>query len=135
MADTITPAQRSAVMRRVRAKDTSPELAVRRAFHKHGFRYRLHDKSLPGKPDLVFKKHRMIVFVHGCFWHWHGCKRSRMPSSNVPYWTSKIARNVERDKSHRSALEASGWRVETLWECAIEEGLGELIQTLADSRN
>ena len=118
-------------MRRVRAKDTTPELLVRRAFHKHGFRYRLHSDSLPGKPDLVFKKYRTVVFVHGCFWHWHGCKRSRMPNSNVPYWTKKIARNVERDQEHYNALRAAGWRIEILWECAIKQAVPALIERMS----
>ena len=130
MADTVSPEKRSDVMRRVRSKDTLPEMAVRRALHKQGFRYRLHQATLPGKPDLVLPKHRTIVFVHGCLWHWHGCKNSRMPNSNVDYWERKIARNVERDKSHLTALGDAGWQVVTIWECSIDAGLEELMRSL-----
>ena len=130
VADTVSPEKRSDVMRRVRSKDTSPEMAVRQALHKQGFRYRLHQAKLPGKPDLVLPKHRTIIFVHGCLWHWHGCKNSRMPNSNVDYWERKIARNMERDTSHRAALENAGWRVVIIWECAITEGLDDLVQSL-----
>ncbi len=133
MADTLSPQQRSDVMRRVQSKDTTPELAVRNVLHKQGFRYRLHQTKLPGKPDLVLPKHKMAVFVHGCLWHWHGCKRSRMPGSNVDYWTKKIARNVERDKSHLAALRDAGWRTAIIWECSIEAGLEELVQSLGSS--
>ena len=130
MPDTVSPEKRSDVMRRVRSKDTVPEMAVRRALHKRGFRYRLHHPKLPGKPDLALARHRTVVFVHGCLWHWHGCKNSRMPNSNVNYWTQKIARNVERDKAHLAVLENDGWRVAIIWECSIDDGLAELIRTL-----
>ena len=130
MPDTLSPEERSEVMRRVRSKDTTPEMAVRTALHRQGFRYRLHQATLPGKPDLVLSKHRTVVFVHGCLWHWHGCKNSRMPSSNVDYWTNKIARNVERDKSHLTALQDAGWHVVIIWECSIDVGLDELMQSL-----
>ena len=133
MADTVSPQKRSDVMRRVRSKDTTPEMAVRRALHRHGFRFRLHHAKLPGKPDVVLTKHKTAVFVHGCLWHWHGCKNSRMPHSNVDYWEGKIARNVERDKSHRAALEHCGWRVAVIWECAIDAGLEELVRSLRGS--
>ncbi len=132
MADTISREERSDVMRRVRSKDTTPEMTVRRALHKQGFRYRLNQAKLPGKPDLVLSKFRTAVFVHGCLWHWHGCKNSRMPHSNVDYWEGKIARNVERDKSHRAALESSGWCVAIIWECEIAQGLDELILSLRE---
>ena len=130
MADTVSPEKRSDVMRRVRSKDTRPEMAVRRVLHKHGFRYRLHQAKLSGRPDLVLTKYKTAVFVHGCLWHWHGCKNSRMPHSNVDYWESKIARNVERDRSHRVKLEDAGWRVSVIWECSIDAGLEELLQSL-----
>lgn len=133
MPDTVSPEKRSEVMRRVRSKDTTPELTVRRALHNQGLRYRLHDSRLPGKPDLVLAKHRTVVFVHGCFWHWHGCKNSRMPHSNVDYWEGKIARNVERDTIHRATLEGSGWRVAVIWECGIAEGVIDLVASLNSS--
>ena len=134
MADTVSPAKRSDVMRRVRSKNTKPELTVRRALHRLGFRFRLYQAKLPGKPDLVLKRHRVVVFVHGCLWHWHGCKNSRMPHSNVDYWESKIARNRERDELHRSKLESSGWRVQIIWECTIDQGLDDLVRLLRETR-
>ena len=128
--DTVSPEKRSEVMRRVRSKDTTPEMEVRRWLHRRGFRYRLHSTGLPGKPDITLKRYGAVVFVHGCFWHWHGCKNSRMPNSNVKYWQQKIAGNVERDKSHRSALENAGWRVVVIWECEVPEALPSLERSL-----
>ncbi|KVU88404.1 very short patch repair endonuclease [Burkholderia ubonensis] len=119
MVDSITKGARSAVMAKVRSKDTGPEVALRKALFERGLRYRLHRKDLPGKPDLVFPSWRAVVFVHGCLWHWHGCKRSRMPGTNTEYWAKKIARNVARDQEQCSLLIDSGWRVLTVWECAI----------------
>ena len=133
MADTVSPEKRSDVMRRVRSRNTTPEMTVRRALHKQGFRYRLHHAKLPGKPDLTLLKYKTVVFVNGCLWHWHGCKNSRMPHSNVDYWTKKIARNIERDKSHYDALQSHGWHVAVIWECAVEAGLKELLQSLRNS--
>jgi DNA mismatch endonuclease, patch repair protein len=117
-------------MARVHGQNTSPELKVRRAIHRAGFRYRLHRADLPGKPDLVFPRFRLAVFVHGCFWHWHGCKRSRMPESNHDYWTRKIGRNVERDRRNHEALLAAGWRVQTIWECDLQGGIDGLVEEL-----
>lgn len=111
---------RSEVMARVRCKDTRPEMAVRRALWASGLRYRLHDKRLPGRPDIVFPSRRAVVFVHGCFWHGHeGCPRHRIPKTRVEWWTAKINRNNERDTETQAALEASGWTVIVLWECEI----------------
>ena len=115
-------------MRAVKSTDTSPEILVRSALHRAGLRYRLHDKSLPGKPDLVFPKHRLLVFINGCYWHWHGCKRSRMPKTNTRYWQKKIGRNIERDKSNRAKLEADGWTVVVIWECSLEDGVRAVLQ-------
>ena len=107
-------------MRRVRSKDTTPELAVRRIISALGYRYRLHRKDLPGKPDIVFAARKKIIFVNGCFWHGHHCRRgARLPKENRDYWRSKIARNMERDKSNRAELRRNGWRVQTVWECEI----------------
>ncbi len=107
-------------MRAVKSKDTTPELHLRRALHALGFRYRLNVKDLPGKPDLVFPKHKVALFVHGCFWHGHECKRGRrVPKSNTEYWRDKIGKNRIRDRKNKKALEALGWRVLTVWECAI----------------
>ena len=107
-------------MSRIGAKDTKPEMIVRRIVHGMGYRYRLHRKDLPGKPDLVFGPRRAVIFVHGCFWHQHPepeCKIARIPKSRLEYWRPKLARNVERDLEHLNALEADGWRVMTVWEC------------------
>lgn len=120
--DVYDAATRSRVMRAVRGKDTGPELAVRKALTRLGARYRLHRKDLPGKPDIVLPGRRLAIFVHGCFWHGHDCARgSRVPKTNVDYWTAKVGRNVERDARSREALAALGWRVETLWECDLKE--------------
>lgn len=134
MPDTFDPEKRSAIMRRVRGKDTTPELKVRRALHAAGFRYRLHRKDLPGKPDVVLPRYHMVVLVHGCQWHWHGCKRSRMPVANREYWQAKIDRNVQRDKANLALLEAAGWRVRIIWECELKESLRGLLDELAGDR-
>ena len=110
---------RSETMARVKSKHTAPELAVRRALHRAGLRYRLHC-DLPGRPDLVFASRRAIVFVHGCFWHSHpGCPRARLPASRQEYWLPKLARNAQRDHLVQHALAAAGWRVHIIWECEI----------------
>ncbi len=134
MADTFDPARRSAIMRRVRSKDTSPEMKVRQAIHAAGFRYRLHRKDLPGNPDLVFPRHRCVLFVHGCFWHWHDCKRARMPATNRDYWTAKIERNVRRDHRIQDELKALGWLVCVIWECRLREGIAQAIIELEQRR-
>jgi DNA mismatch endonuclease (patch repair protein) len=114
---------RSEVMRRVRARDTAPERAVRRLLRAQGLTgYRLDRRDLPGRPDIAFIGRRKAIFVHGCFWHGHDCKRgARAPRANAEYWRAKIARNVARDAAARAALEALGWRVLTVWECALRE--------------
>ncbi|MDR3425522.1 MAG: DNA mismatch endonuclease Vsr [Alphaproteobacteria bacterium] len=117
MADKLTPEHRAENMRRIKSKGMKPELAVRRLAHGLGYRYRLHRKNLPGKPDLVFGPRRKVIFVHGCFWHGHDCRDGRVPSSNQDYWLPKLARNKERDVANIAALEAAGWRVLVIWEC------------------
>lgn len=110
-------------MSRIRSKDTVPELLVRRAAHALGYRFRLHRKDLPGKPDLVFPRLRSVIFVQGCFWHLHqGCREGRIPRSRREYWEPKLKRNVERDLAALAQLEASGWRVLTIWECEVNDG-------------
>ncbi len=122
MTDVFTAEKRSAVMRRVKGKDTSPELVVRKMLTRMGVRYRLHRADLPGKPDIVMAGRKIAIFVHGCFWHGHDCARgARMPKANRPYWEAKIGRNRTRDGQHRAALEAAGWRVLTLWECGLKD--------------
>lgn len=113
---------RSANMRAIRAKDTAPERLVRSLLHRLGYRFRLHAKELPSKPDIVFRPRRAAILVHGCFWHGHGCARGgRMPKTNRDYWERKIARNRERDAERLMALEARGYRVLTLWECGLKD--------------
>lgn len=129
-SDTVSSSHRSWIMRQVRSRNTTPELYVRRTLHAAGFRFRIHYKKLPGKPDLVLAKYRTAIFVHGCFWHWHGCHRSRMPSSNVEYWQRKIARNVERDSKNIAALSCMGWRVQIIWECELATSTADLIACL-----
>ena len=109
-------------MQAVKSENTGPELAVRRLAHGMGYRFRLHRKDLPGKPDLVFPSRRKVIFVHGCFWHRHDCARgARVPVQNRAYWTKKIAGNKVRDKDVQAALTAAGWEVVVLWECEIRD--------------
>jgi DNA mismatch endonuclease, patch repair protein len=118
MTDVLTPAQRSFNMSRIRGSHTAPELRVRKLLHAMGFRYRLHGKELPGKPDLVFPRARAVLFVHGCFWHMHRCKYGKpVPATNTDFWAQKRRSNVERDQRNRAALRADGWRVFEVWEC------------------
>jgi len=122
LTDVYPPEKRSAVMRRVKGKDTSPELKVRKALTAAGVRYRLHRADLPGKPDIVLPGRRLAIFVHGCFWHGHDCARgARVPKQNRDYWLGKVARNRARDTTSREALAALGWRVETIWECELKD--------------
>ena len=119
-------------MASVRSKNTKPEMRVRRAVHRMGYRYRLHRKDLPGKPDLVFPSRRVALFVHGCFWHGHPCKRGdRIPATNVDYWREKIARNRYRDEINQQTLVDIGWLPVVVWECqTIDNGLTSLIKSI-----
>lgn len=122
MADRFTPEQRSKFMSRIKAKNTAPELIVRRTVRQLGYRYRLHDPKLAGKPDLVFAGRRAVIFVHGCFWHQHPdprCKRAFVPATRTEYWQRKLGENRARDQRNRGALEADGWRVLEIWECEL----------------
>lgn len=113
---------RSRTMRAVKSRDTKPEMIVRRLVHALGYRYRLHRSDLPGKPDLVFGPRRKVIFVHGCFWHGHRCKRgARVPKTNTAYWVAKIDRNRARDAESAAALERQGWAVLAVWECEIRD--------------
>lgn len=108
-------------MSRIKSKDTKPEMLVRKFLHANGFRYRLHVKDLPGKPDIVLPKYRTVIFVHGCFWHGHeGCKYYVMPKSNQEFWSTKILGNVNRDKQHAAKLKKEHWRVINIWECELK---------------
>lgn len=142
MADTVTPEQRHRIMAAVKGKDTKPEMLVRRFLHAAGFRYRLHDRKLPGCPDLVFPSLHTVVFIHGCFWHGHeNCKHARLPKSNVDFWRSKILRNSERDSRVRIELEKQSWNVIVIWECDLrnkshrEETLEKVAKELSSIRN
>jgi DNA mismatch endonuclease (patch repair protein) len=106
---------RSENMRRIRSKDMQPELAVRSLVHAMGYRFRLHRKELPGTPDMVFPSRQKVIFVHGCYWHGHDCKRAHKPKSNLDYWTPKLARNRDRDQKKRQELEFAGWKVFVVW--------------------
>lgn len=120
MADFMSPEQRSAHMGKIRSKDTKPEMMLRQMLHREGFRYRLHDRRLPGKPDLVFAGRRKVVFVNGCFWHGHDCPvGSRLPKSNTEFWMNKRLRNQERDEAQRTQLSGLGWAYLDVWECQI----------------
>lgn len=117
--DTLSPELRSALMKRVRRADTKPEMTLRKELHRLGLRYVIGDRRLPGTPDLVFPKYKAVVFVHGCFWHGHACRRGRAPSSNTAYWEPKLRANRQRDSRKERALDDLGWRVFTIWECEL----------------
>lgn len=129
--DKLTPKQRSANMSRIRSQDTQPEMLVRRAVHAMGYRYRLHDSNLPGKPDLVLPRLGKIIQVQGCFWHQHsGCIDAHIPKSRRHYWAPKLQRNSDRDKKNARALRRMGWKLLTVWECEIKD-MGKLKSRLA----
>ena len=118
MADIVTPEVRSRMMSGIRGRDTKPEMLLRRGLHAMGLRFRLQDRTLPGKPDLVFPRHRAAVFAHGCFWHGHDCPLFKMPSSRTEFWEAKISGNRARDLLNLERLKSAGWRTLTVWECA-----------------
>jgi DNA mismatch endonuclease (patch repair protein) len=119
--DSLSVAERSHRMSLIKHSDTRPEMTVRRIIHGMGYRYRLHDKKLPGKPDLVFKSRRKVIFVNGCFWHLHDCGTYNVPKSRIEFWMPKLKRNAERDREVRRELEASGWKHLTIWECELRD--------------
>jgi DNA mismatch endonuclease (patch repair protein) len=119
--DSLSPAERSKRMSLVRSKDTRPEMIVRRLVHSLGYRYRLHQRCLPGAPDLVFASRRRVIFIHGCFWHQHSCANgNRMPKSRINFWRKKLEGNVARDRRVVRNLRRTGWRALTLWECQLK---------------
>jgi DNA mismatch endonuclease (patch repair protein) len=130
MADSLSTEVRSRLMGRVRGKNTAPELAVRRALHAAGFRYRIHRKDLSGRPDIVLPRYRIVVFVHGCFWHGHSCRRGKLPQTNETFWANKIARNRQRDEEATDTLKRDGWDVVTIWQCDLDAAISELISGL-----
>jgi DNA mismatch endonuclease (patch repair protein) len=117
--DIVSPEVRSRMMSGIRGKDTQPELVVRSLVHRLGLRFRLHDKALPGRPDIVLRKHRTVIFVHGCFWHRHTCGLAAVPRTRPEFWAAKFEGNVRRDARNKAALEALGWRVVEVWECEV----------------
>ena len=135
MADVVDPATRSRMMSGIRGKNTKPELLIRKALYARGFRYRLHC-DLPGKPDICLPKHRAVIFVHGCFWHGHGCHLFKWPKTRPEFWRAKIGRNCEVDRLAEERLVTGGWRVATIWECALKGrsrlDIEEVVQSCAD---
>lgn len=119
MTDVVDAATRSRMMAGIKGKNTKPELFLRRALHAEGFRYRLHDTKLPGRPDIVLPKYNAVVMVNGCFWHGHDCLLFKWPSSNVDFWRNKIESNMVRDQKNILSLHTHGWRVATVWECSL----------------
>jgi DNA mismatch endonuclease (patch repair protein) len=134
MTDIVSPEIRSRIMSGIRSKDTKPELAVRHGLHAVGLRYLLHDRRLAGRPDIVLPRYHAAIFVHGCFWHGHGCKLSRLPRTRDAFWAAKIEGNRSRDRDARAQLEEQGWRVGVVWECSLrgkDANSAEMINRLA----
>ena len=139
MIDIVSKKTRSRMMSNIRSKDTKPEMIVRRYLHQNGFRYRLHMKDLPGKPDIVLPKYNVVIFVHGCFWHRHqNCKYATTPRTNRKFWNNKFSINIQRDQRNMDLLKDSGWNIIIFWECAIrnnrEKNLIKLIETIVKKR-
>lgn len=133
MADIVTPEVRSRMMRGIKGKNTKPEIQLRKQLFKAGFRYRLHSKNLPGKPDIVLPKWNAAIFVHGCFWHRHaGCSLTTTPSTRTEFWKQKFDANVERDSRNKENLINAGWRVATVWECGLRTNLEDVVSSLSD---
>lgn len=134
MADTITRERRSWNMSRIKGQNTGPEVRLRSLLHRAGFRFRIHAKELPGRPDIILPKYRAAIFVHGCFWHRHaGCRNATMPSTRTEFWQAKFDANVSRDERNRAALQAAGWTVFTIWECELKSDAPGVVERL--SRN
>ncbi|MFC1943534.1 very short patch repair endonuclease [Chloroflexota bacterium] len=130
--DTLTPEKRSWNMSRIHSTNTKPEMLLRSVLHRIGFRFRIHRRDLPGKPDIILPKYHTVIFVHGCFWHQHpGCIEARQPKTNEKYWTVKLENNVKRDRKNRRALRKDGWRVLRFWECEIERGPTHIASLIA----
>jgi DNA mismatch endonuclease (patch repair protein) len=133
MVDTRTPEQRRRIMQSVAQRNTGPEVRVRRALHRLGYRFRLHGKSLPGRPDIVFPSRRKVVFIHGCFWHGHNCSKGRLPKSRPEYWIPKIEANKARDERSVNELRKAGWESHVVWQCEIakiDEAVGAITRFL-----
>jgi DNA mismatch endonuclease (patch repair protein) len=130
VVDTVAPDIRSRMMSAVRNRNTKPELEVRRALYAAGFRYRLHRRDLPGCPDIVLPRLKLAVFVHGCFWHGHDCKKGRRPTSNAKFWVKKLNSNKVRDRRNQLTLKAMGWDVFIIWECSLSSGIQKVIRAM-----
>ena len=133
MPDVVSPAVRSRMMAGIQGKNTRPELLLRRALHRKGFRYRIHVSGLPGKPDMVFPGKKAVILIHGCFWHGHDCHLFKWPSSRIEFWRTKIGQNKERDKRAVEQLTEAGWRILTVWECALKGRERRAQDTLIDT--
>lgn len=134
MADIVTPEVRSKMMSRIRGRNTRPEITLRKALHNRGFRYRLNTRKLPGSPDIVLRKWKTVIFVHGCYWHRHaGCSKATTPSSNIEFWQNKFDQNVERDARNVTDLLAAGWRIGIVWECVLKsKQLEDIVASLEE---
>lgn len=131
MADTITASHRSWNMSRIRGRNTGPEVKLRSLLHRAGYRFRLHDRKLPGRPDIVLPKHRAAIFVHGCFWHRHkGCRNATMPSTRPEFWALKFESNVARDRANAGRLAETSWRVIVVWECDLKKDPGGVLASI-----
>ena len=136
--DVFSKGKRSQIMSRISGKNTKPEIIVRSLLHRMGYRFRLHDKNMPGKPDIILPKHKKVIFVHGCFWHGHkDCPRSKRPSTNVEFWNKKIDGNIERDNKNIKSLENLGWKTLILWTCEIknQDILKHKLKSFLDTKN
>lgn len=131
MTDTRSTEQRRKIMQAVQTANTKPELTVRKMLHAHGYRYRLHSRSLPGKPDIVFASRWKVIFIHGCFWHGHGCAKGQLPKSRLEYWAPKIEQNQKRDVKSSAELRLQGWDVAVVWECELRNP-NDVMRRLAD---
>ncbi len=133
MIDKLSKEHRSWNMSRIKGRDTKPELQFRKLLHRAGFRFRLHDKTIPGKPDIVLKKYRSVIFVHGCFWHRHtGCKEAAMPKSRTEFWSDKFTKTVERDNHQQEELNDLGWNVIIVWECELKKDADAVLKSVAN---
>lgn len=131
MTDTVDTKTRSKIMSSVKSKDTQIELIVRKALFAKGFRYKINDKTLPGKPDIALPKYKAVIFINGCFWHGHNCKRGKLPETNTDFWSQKINSNIVRDKQNIKQLKNLGWRVAVVWECSLRGKTSMGLQTVA----
>lgn len=130
VTDTVSKEVRSAIMAAVRDRDTKPELLARRTLHRAGFRFRLHRRDLPGSPDIVLPRHKTVVFVHGCFWHGHHCRRGRRPTTRPDFWNAKLDGNIQRDAKNQAELQILGWTVFVIWTCETEAGIQRVLDYL-----